>query len=91
MKTTKRLILLLILILCSLAVFAHKKQKNEDIKNTTESLVEKVGQLQLEFFNHSDKDLEKVFAKLNNDFSNAHLYITEIWHEYEIKVAQLKK
>ncbi|MEZ4793314.1 MAG: hypothetical protein R2783_07595 [Gelidibacter sp.] len=65
-------------------------RKIEDIKNSCESLVEKVGHLQVDLFNHPDKDLEKALDKLNNDFSNAHEYITEVWHAYEEKVNNLK-
>jgi hypothetical protein len=65
-------------------------RKIEDIKNTTESLVEKVGHLQVDLFNHPDKDLEKVLDKLNNDFSNDHIFITNVWHDYEAKVNALK-
>ena len=65
-------------------------RKIEDIKNSCESLVEKVGHLQVDLFNHPDKDLEKALDKLNNDFSNNHEFITELWHAYEAKVAALK-
>ncbi|WP_372754821.1 hypothetical protein [Mariniflexile sp.] len=65
-------------------------RKIEDIKNSCESLVAKVGHLQVDLFNHPDKDLEKSLDKLNNDFSNQHVYITELWHAYEDKVAALK-
>lgn len=66
-------------------------RKIEDIMNTCESLVEKVGHLQVDLFNDPDKDLEKALDKLNNDFSKDHDYITEIFHGYENKVADLKK
>lgn len=66
-------------------------RKIEDIMNTCESLVEKVGHLQVDLFNHPDKDLEKALDKLNNDFSNDHEFITEVFHGYEGKVAELKK
>ncbi|GFZ81242.1 hypothetical protein GCM10011531_09370 [Aquaticitalea lipolytica] len=65
-------------------------RKIEDIKNSCESLVEKVGHLQVDLFNHPDKDLEKALDKLNNDFSNDHEFITEVWHAYEDKVNALK-
>ena len=65
-------------------------RKIEDIKNTCESLVEKVGHLQVDLFNHPDKDLEKALDKLNNDFSNDHLFITEFWHNYDEKLQQLR-
>ena len=66
-------------------------RKIEDIMNTCESLVEKVGHLQVDLFNHPDKELEKALDKLNNDFSNDHEFITEVFHGYESKVSELKK
>jgi hypothetical protein len=66
-------------------------RKIEDIKNSCASLVEKVGHLQVDLFNDPDKDLEKALDKLNNDFSNDHQYITEVWHAYEEKIKELKK
>ena len=65
-------------------------RKIEDIKNSCASLVEKVGQLQVDLFNHPDKNLEKALDKLNNDFSNDHQYITEVWHGYEEKIKDIK-
>lgn len=65
-------------------------RKIEDIKNSCESLVEKVGHLQVDLFNHPDKDLEKALDMLNNDFSSNHEFITELWHAYEDKVSSLK-
>lgn len=65
-------------------------RKLEDIKNSCESLVEKVGHLQVDLFNHPDKELEKVLDKLNNDFSNDHAYISEACEAYEDKVSGLR-
>ncbi len=65
-------------------------RKLEDIMNSCESLVEKIGHLQVDLFNHPDKDLEKALDKLNNDFSNDHQYITEVFHQFEEKVSHLK-
>ena len=66
-------------------------RKLNDIKNSCESLVEKVGHLQVDLFNHPDKELEKALDKLNNDFSNDHLYISEVCEDYENALAQLRK
>ena len=60
-------------------------RKLEDIKNSCESLVEKVGHLQVDLFNHPDKELEKVLDKLNNDFSNDHAFITKACEAYANK------
>ncbi len=65
--------------------------KLEDIKNSCASLVEKVGHLQVDLFNNPDKELEEALDKLNNDFSNDHQYITDVWHSYEEKIKELKK
>ena len=66
-------------------------RKIEDIKNSCESLVEKVGHLQVDLFNHPHSNLEKAMDKLNNDFSNDHLFISELCETYESQVAQLRK
>jgi len=66
-------------------------RKIEDIKNSCESLVEKVGHLQVDLFNHPDKDLEKALDKLNNDFSNDHLFISELCDTYRAKVSDMEK
>tara|TARA_R110000868_G_scaffold348409_5_gene609519 strand:- start:18110 stop:18349 length:240 start_codon:yes stop_codon:yes gene_type:complete len=65
-------------------------RKLGDIMNSCESLVEKIGHLQVDLFNHPDKDLEKALDKLNNDFSNDHQFITEVFHQFEEKVSKLK-
>lgn len=65
-------------------------RKLEDIKNTCESLVEKVGHLQVDLFNHPYKELEKALDKLNNDFSNDHVFISELHESYETKVSNLR-
>ena len=65
-------------------------RKIEDIKNSCESLVEKVGHLQVDLFNHPDKNLEKALDKLNNDFSNDHVFISELCESYENEVAGLR-
>lgn len=58
-------------------------RKIEDIKNSCESLVEKVGHLQVDLFNHPDKELEEALDKLNNDFSNDHMFISELCEKYQ--------
>lgn len=66
-------------------------RKIVDIKNSCESLVEKVGHLQVDLFDHPDKDLEKALDKLNNDFSNDHIFISELQESYGAQVSNLKK
>ena len=65
-------------------------RKLEDIKNSCESLVEKVGHLQVDLFNYPNKDLEKKLEKLNNDFSNQHIYISEVTETYHGNIDKLK-
>ncbi len=50
-----------------------------------------MGHLQVDLFNHPDNELEKALDKLNNDFSNDHLFVTDVWHGYEEKLQQLRK
>ncbi len=66
-------------------------RKIEDIKNTAESLVGKIGHLQVDLFNHPDKNLEKSLEKMNNDFANGVTEITEVWHSYEDMVKQMRQ
>lgn len=65
-------------------------RKIEDIKNTTESLVVKVGHLQVDLFNYPNKELEKVLDTLNKTFSEKHLQITEIFNKQEDEINHLK-
>ncbi|HSQ46290.1 MAG TPA: hypothetical protein VLM44_05140 [Lutibacter sp.] len=65
-------------------------RKLEDIKNTTESLVVKIGHLQVDLFNYPDKELEKFLDTLNKAFADKHLLITEIFHKHEAEVEHLK-
>ena len=69
----------------------ERLRKIADLMNSCESLVEKVGHLQVDLFNNPDKELEKALNKLNNDFSNDHTFLTEIFHGYETVVANAKK
>lgn len=62
-------------------------RKLVDLKNSCQSLVEKIGQLQVDLFDHPDKDLEGSLDKLNNDFSKNHARILEICETYEEKVS----
>lgn len=65
-------------------------RKLEDIKNSCQSLVEKIGQLQVDLFDHPDKDLERSLDKLNNDFSKNHAHISEICGIFEQKVSEIR-
>ncbi len=65
-------------------------RKLEDIKNTTESLVVKVGHLQVDLFNYPNKELEKFLDTLNKTFSEKHLLISEIFNKHEEEINKLK-
>lgn len=65
-------------------------RKLEDIKNTAESLVVKIGHLQVDLFNHPDKELEKFLDSLNKAFSDKHVLISEICNKHEEEVNKLK-
>ena len=65
-------------------------RKMEDIKNTTESLVVKIGHLQVELFNHPNKELEKFLDTLNQNFSEKHLLIAEICNKLEEEINTLR-
>lgn len=57
--------------------------KLQDILNSTESLMGKIGQLQVDLFNNPDKDLEKFLNEINNSFSESHQKIEQTVHDYE--------
>jgi hypothetical protein len=65
-------------------------RKLEDIKNTTESLVVKIGHLQVDLFNYPDKELEKFLDTLNKAFSDKHVLITEVFNKHEDEVNHLR-
>ena len=58
-------------------------RKLEDIKNTTESLMGKIGQLQVDLFNNPDKELEKFLNEVNNDLDATFQKIEEVVTAYE--------
>ncbi len=58
-------------------------RKLEDIKNTTESLMGKIGQLQVDLFNNPDKELEKFLNEINNDLDATFQKIEEVVIDYE--------
>jgi peptidoglycan hydrolase CwlO-like protein len=64
-------------------------RKLEDIKNTAESLVVKIGYLQVDLFNHPNKELEKMLDDLNKSFSEKHLLIAEACNKLEEEINKL--
>jgi len=65
-------------------------RKIEDIKNSTESLVVKIGHLQVHLFNYPNKELENFLNDLNKAFSEKHLLIAEIFNKHEEEIEKLK-
>lgn len=64
-------------------------RKLEDIKNTAESLVVKIGYLQVDLFNHPNKELEKMLDDLNKAFSEKHVLIAEACNKLELEINKL--
>ena len=60
--------------------------KLEDIKNSCESLMQKIGHLQVDLFNNPNANLEKFLGNLNGSMSNLHQEITEVANTYETDV-----
>ncbi|WNM17855.1 hypothetical protein [Flavobacterium capsici] len=56
--------------------------KLEDIKNSYESLMQKIGQLQVDLFNKPDRDLEKFLGTLNGKLSQVNQDLVDKTHEY---------
>ena len=67
----------------SLEVIESNYNKIEDIRNSCESLIQKIGQLQVDLFNNPDRELEKFLGQLNGSFSTLHQGIVEVSTEYE--------
>jgi hypothetical protein len=67
----------------NLDVIESNFHKLQDILNSTESLMGKIGQLQVDLFNNPDKDLEKFLNEINNSFSESHQKIEQAVHDYE--------
>jgi ABC-type transporter Mla subunit MlaD len=67
----------------SIDVIERNFYKLEDILNSTESLMGKIGQLQVDLFNNPDKDLEKFLNEINNAFSESHEKIEQAVRDYE--------
>jgi hypothetical protein len=67
-------------------VIESNYHKLEDIKNSCESLIQKIGQLQVDLFNYPNAKVEKVLGNWNGSFSNVHQDIVEVFTEYETEV-----
>jgi hypothetical protein len=60
--------------------------KLEDIKNSQESLVEKVGVIQVDLFNNPDPELEDELGKLNKWESELYDFINKMIEDYEMRI-----
>lgn len=65
--------------------------KLEDIKNSQESLIEKVGYIQVELFNHPDAELEDELGQLNKWESELYEFVEKMIDNYEIKINNEKQ
>ena len=64
--------------------------KMEDLKNSQQSLIEKVGQIQVELFDMESKDLDAHIEKVSKAASNAFDEISEAIEEFEEKKNRLE-
>lgn len=69
----------------SLEVIESNYNKLADISNSCESLMQKIGQLQVDLFNNPDAKLEKFLGNINGKFSAVHQDITTVFSEYEVE------
>lgn len=67
-----------------LEIIESNYRKLEDINNSCESLMQKIGHLQVDLINNADRDLEKFLNNINPEFSNLHQQINEVTNNYEV-------
>lgn len=60
--------------------------KLEDIKNSQESLIEKVGYIQVELFNHPDSELENQLSQINTKASELYEFMDQVIEDYTMKL-----
>ena len=66
-----------------LEILENNLNKLNDISNSCESLIRKIGHLQVDLFNHPDKDLEQFLDEMNFEFSELHEKLVEEIEMYE--------
>jgi hypothetical protein len=66
-------------------------RKLVDIKNSQESLIEKIGHVQVDLFNHPDKTLEEKLNQMNTDASNEYELIGQVIEDYEMQINRLEQ
>lgn len=67
-------------------ILADFQKKLDDILNSQESLVEKMGHVQVDLFNHPDKELEKAMNEMATQAGNTYAFIKETVDAFEAKV-----
>lgn len=65
-------------------------RKLKDIKNSQESLIEKIGHVQVDLFNHPDKVLEEKLNHMNTDASKEFEFIDQVIEDYEMQINRLE-
>ncbi|MDX1542629.1 MAG: hypothetical protein R3214_01700 [Christiangramia sp.] len=64
--------------------------KLEDIKNTQESLIDKINHVITDLFQHPDKDLEKIMEDAHQKASDNIDSIREAMEDYEMSINKLE-
>lgn len=64
--------------------------KLEDIKNTQESIIDKINHVITDLFQHPDKDLEKIMEEAHQKASDNVDAIREAMDDYEIRINKIE-
>ncbi len=64
--------------------------KLEDIKNTQESIIDKINHVITDLFQHPDKDLEKVMEEAHQKASDNVDAIREAMDDYEMRINKIE-
>lgn len=64
--------------------------KLEDIKNSQESIIDKINHVITDLFQHPDPELEKAMEEAHQAASDDVDAVTEIIEDYEIKINKLE-
>ncbi|MGY5847921.1 hypothetical protein ACW6QP_10930 [Salegentibacter sp. HM20] len=62
----------------------------EDVKNTQESIIDKINHIITDLFEHPDKDLEKVMEAAHQKASDNVDAIREAMDDYEIRINKIE-
>ncbi|MDR9456510.1 MAG: hypothetical protein RI572_03780 [Salegentibacter sp.] len=64
--------------------------KLEDIKNTQESIIDKINHVITDLFQHPDKDLEKIMEEAHQKASDNVDAIREAMDDYEMRINKIE-